>query len=102
MAQFRTAANQYILPVEATVAVDLVVGDLVVLTPGTPNAIKKATGLSDATHMVALTDETIGGYGSYVPVDQKIYKPTDKVAASTATPKKVGLYPIFDKNDIIV
>ena len=103
MAHFRTAASQYILPVEATVAVDLVVGDLVVLTPangGTPAAIKKATGLTDATHMIALTDETIGG--SYVPVDMKIYKSTDKVAASTTVAKRVGLYPIFDKNDVIV
>jgi hypothetical protein len=100
MAQFRTAAGQYILPIDATVAVDLYPGDLVKLTPGTPNAITKASGLSDATHMVALTDETVGG--SYVPVDLKVYKPTGKVAASTTTAKRVGLYPIFDKNDIIV
>lgn len=100
MAHFRTAAGQYILPIDATVAVELVPGDLVVLTPGTPNAITKATGLTDATHIVALTDETVGG--SYVSVDLKNYKPTGKVAASTSTPKRVGLYPIFDKNDIIV
>ena len=103
MAHFRTAASQYVLPIEATVAVDLVPGDLVVLTPAngaTPAAIAKATSLTQATHMIALTDETIGG--GYIPVDMKIYKPTDKVAASPSVAKRVGLYPIFDKNDIIV
>ena len=102
MAHFRTAANQYVLPIDATVAVDLYPGDLVVLTPAngtTPAAIAKANSLATATHMVALTDETVGG--SYVPVDLKVYKPTGKVAASTTTAKRVSLYPIFDKNDII-
>lgn len=103
MAHFRTAADQYILPIEATVAVDLVVGDLVVLTPAsgsTPAAIKKASGLTDATHMIALTDETIGG--AYVSTDLRNYKPANKVAASTTVAKRVGLYPIFDENDVIV
>ena len=99
MAHFRTAADQYVLPIDVKVAVDLYPGDLVVLNTDT-NTITKASGLSDATHMVALTDETIGG--GYVPVDLKVYKPTGKVAASTSVAKKVGLYPIFDKGDIIV
>lgn len=96
MAHFRTAADQYVLPIDVKVSVDVYPGDLVKLSGDT---ISKATGLSDATHMVALTDETVGG--SYVPVDLKVYKPTGKVAASTSL-KRVGLYPIFDKNDVIV
>ena len=98
MAEFRTAKGQYILPIDVKVAVDFVPGDLVKLDIGT-NTIDKAD-ISEATHMVALTDETVGG--SYIPVDLKIYKPEGKVAASTAVAKRVGLYPIFDKNDIIV
>ena len=99
MAHFRTAAGQYILPIDVKVAVDLVPGDLVKLDTST-NTISKATGLSDATHMIALTDETVGG--SYVPVDLKVYKPSGVVKASTTVAKRVGLYPIFDKNDVIV
>ena len=98
-AHFRTAAGQYILPIDVKVAVDFVPGDLVKLDTST-NTISAAAGKSDATHMIALTDETVGG--SYIPVDLKNYKPTGKVAASTTTAKRVGLYPIFDKNDVIV
>lgn len=103
MAHFRTAADQYILPVDTKVAVDLNVGDLVVLTPAdgaTPANLTKASTLAAATHMVALSDETIGG--NYVPTDRKNYAPSDKVAASTTQPKRVGLYPLFDKADVIV
>ena len=98
-AHFRTAAGQYILPIDVKVAAEFVPGDLVKLDTST-NTISAATGLSDATHMVALTDETVGG--SYVPVDLKNYKPTGKVAASASVAKRVGLYPIFDKKDVIV
>lgn len=102
MAHFRTGYQQYVLPVDATVAVDLVVGDLVVITPAngsTPAAIAKASTLAAATHMIALTDETMNG--KYVPTDTKNYAPSGKVAAST-TAKKVGVYPLFDKADVIV
>lgn len=98
-AQFRTAADQHILPIDVKVAVDFVPGDLVKLDTSTMT-ISAATGKADATHMIALTDETVGG--SYVPVDLKVYKPTGKVAASTTVAKRVGLYPLFDKNDVIV
>lgn len=102
MAHFRTGYQQYVLPVDATVAVALVVGDLVVITPAngsTPAAIAKASTLAAATHMIALTDETMNG--KYVPTDAKNYAPSNKVAASTAV-KKVGVYPLFDKADVIV
>lgn len=102
MAHFRTGYQQYVLPVDATVAVDLAVGDLVVITPAngsTPAAIAKASTLAAATHMIALTDETMNG--KYVPTDTKNYAPSNKVAASTAV-KKVGVYPLFDKADVIV
>ena len=102
MAHFRTGYQQYVLPVDATVAVELKVGDLVTITPAsgsTPAAIAKAASLAAATHMIALTDEAMSN--NYVPTDMKNYAPSDKVAASTIA-KKVGVYPLFDKADVIV
>ena len=98
MAHFKTAQSQHILPLDVKVAAELNVGDMVKYTADT-NTIAKASSLDDATHIVALSDETIGG--GYIHTDDKIYAPSNKVAAST-TVKKVGLYPIFDKGDIIV
>lgn len=97
MATFKTAHDQYVLPLDVIVAADLVVGDLVTYTQ-TTNKIAKASTVDAATHIVALSDETISG--GYVPTDRKNYAPSDKVAASTVA-KKVGLYPIFDKADVI-
>lgn len=99
MAHFKTAHDQHILPLDVKVAVELNVGDLVKYTAST-NTIAKATGLDDATHIIALSDETIAG--GFIRTDDKIYAPSTKVAASTGATKKVGLYPIFDKGDIIV
>lgn len=99
MAHFKTAQSQHILPLDVKVAAELNVGDLVTYTAGT-NTIAKASTLDAATHIVALSDETIGG--GYIRTDDKIYAPSDKVAASTSVAKKVGLYPIFDKGDVIV
>lgn len=98
MAHFKTAHSQKILPLDVKVTAELVVGDLVVFTAGTPASIAKASSLAAATHMVALSDETVGG--NFVPTDMKNYAPSNKVAAST-TAKKVGLYPLFDKADVI-
>jgi hypothetical protein len=98
MAHFKTAADQHILPLDVKVTGDLTVGDMVIYTAGT-NSIAKTTNLDEATHIVALSDETIAG--GYVSTDMKNYAPSYKVAQS-ATAKKVGLYPIFDKGDIIV
>lgn len=99
MAEFKTAHEQHILPLDVLVAAELTVGDLVTYTAST-NKIAKASTVDAATHIVALSDETIAG--GYVATDRKIYAPSDKVAASTTVPKKVGLYPIFDKGDVIV
>ena len=98
MAEFKTAHSQHILPLDVKVAAELKVGDMVTYTANT-NTIAKAAGLDTATHIVALSDETIAG--GYIHTDDKIYAPSDKVAASTSAVKKVGLYPIFDKGDII-
>ena len=99
MAEFKTAKGQHILPLDVKVSAALVVGDLVTYNAST-NTIAKANSLDAATHIVALSDETIGG--GHVRTDRKNYAPSDAVAASTTAAKKVGLYPIFDKGDVIV
>lgn len=128
MAEFRTAAGQYILPIDVAVKgaiaegteitsanrkTAILYGDFVTLTPAAGNVpayIEKATSAQvtakTATHIVALTDETIGGHT--VATDRGIYAASDLVGATTSstvtasTPtKRVGLYPIFDWADII-
>lgn len=116
-AHFKTAKDQYILPldvnVEGTANTVFPVGTLVTLVAATstiPAYIKEAATVAAATHMIALSDETVGG--NYIATDLKSYVSSDGVKTTvtdgdasgvgTGTVKKVGLYPIFDKGDIIV
>ena len=100
MAHFKTGKDQYIVVVDAKVSTTLTVGDLVIFTAGNPNTVAASSnGLTTATHIVALSDEAVGG--NYVPTDKKDYAPSNTVASST-TAKKVALYPLFDKADVIV
>lgn len=129
MASFRTAYLQAMLPLDCVVVgavpegtkitsanrkTAIMRGDFVVLTPATANIpafIKKATAEEvtngEATHIIALTDQTIGG--GYIPTDVLDYAPSDLVGATseadpadnTAVIKKVGLWPIWDWADII-
>lgn len=129
MASFRTAYLQAMLPLDCAVVgtvndgtditsanrkAAIMRGDFVVLTPATatvPAFIKKATAEEvtngEATHIIALTDQTIGG--GYIRTDVFKYAPSDLVGATiaqdptdnTAVIKKVGLWPIWDWADII-
>lgn len=89
----------------------LAVGDLVkfIASTGTniPAYIEAATGINDATHIIAQSDATINA--GHVLVENRDYRYSDKVlgtitaAASSGSPtKRVALYAITDKNDIIV
>ena len=130
MAQFKTAYLQRMVPVDAVVVgsvnegvavtsenrkAAICRGDFVVYTAPTatvPASITKATQAQvtakTATHIVALTDMTIGD--GHVPTDVKDYRPSELVGATKATAaaagdealvKKVGLYPIWDWADIV-
>lgn len=123
MAEFRTAASQYVLVldvnVEGTVSNParkqaIHRNDLVTLVPAAGNVpayIKKAASLTAATHMVALTDQTVGGV-DHIHTEVANYATSELVAATVAdgdgsgvtaaTKKKVGVYPLFDKGDIIL
>ena len=130
MAQFKTAYLQRMVPVDAVVVgsvnegvavtstnrkAAICRGDFVVYTPATatvPASVTKATQAQvtgkTATHIVALTDQTISD--GHVPTDFKDYRPSELVGATKATAaaagdealvKKVGLYPIWDWGDIV-
>lgn len=116
-AHFRTGKDQYILPLDVNVegAANKVfpTGTLVTLVVAagtTPAYIKEAATVDAATHMIALSDETVGG--GHIATDLKTYAPSggvkttvtdgDGASVSTTTVKKVGLYPLFDKADVIV
>jgi hypothetical protein len=110
--QFKTGKDQRIVPLDVKVNTAMKLGELVTYAAGT-NMISTAAGdtfaaaLSAATHMVALTDETVGGIpgkvfpGSIQEAARLATTQFDGVAKSTDTAKKVGLYPLFDKSDIL-
>ena len=129
MAQFKTAYLQRMVPLDVgvvgTVAekvevtssnrkAAILVGDFVKLTAPSATVIGYITKATEAevaaktaTHIVALTDMTISG--GHAATDLKDYRISDLVGATsetapvtlTATTKKVGLYPIWDWNDIV-
>lgn len=97
-AKFRTAYDQREVVIDAKVTADVTVGTLVTVTYGTPNSIAAATTKDAATHIIAQSDVTME-YG-HVPVENRDYKYSDVVKASS-TEKKVALFPVLDKNDLI-
>lgn len=115
---FITAYLQREIPMDIAVktaalteAAALAVGQLVQLVAstgsGVPAYIQAASGLSDATHIIAQSDVTMNA--GHVPVENRDYRYSDKVlgtittaAASGSPTKHVALYAITDKNDIIV
>lgn len=113
-ASFKTAYLQREIPMTVAVAGDkpLVVGEMVTLTAASgaiPASIKSAATVAAATHIIAQSDMTME-YG-HVPVENSDYKYSDEVAATIAaagpvaanTPtKKVALFAITDKDDLIV
>ena len=126
MAQFKTAYLQAAFPADVVVVgsvndgtevtsanrkAAICVGDLIVLTAETATVsayISKATSLATATHIVAQSDMTVGE--GHVPTDRRDYRYSPLVGANKASApsaktdplKKVALYPLWDKNDIIL
>lgn len=131
MAEFRTAYLQRMIPLDVVVVgtvkektdvtsenrkAAICRNDFVVYVPKAgevPAYITKATqtqiDAKEATHIIALTDMTIGK--GHVPTDLKDYRSSELVGAtSDAAPtgpvavdviKKVGLYPIYEWGDIV-
>ncbi len=120
---FITAYLQREIPVDiAVVAADTTkkfrVGELVTLEPADSDAPAylhvasgddAATVLTNATHIIAQSDMTLG-YG-HAKVENGDYRYSDEVAPTitdgkvpnaASETKKVALFAIMDKNDIIV
>ncbi len=98
---FKTAYLQKETIEDATVAAALNVGQLVTLADGALTAAAGASesaALGAATHIIAQSDQTLE-YG-HVPVENRDYRYSPVVAVS-ATKKKVALFKLVDKNDIL-
>lgn len=98
MAHFKTAYGQKEIVIEMKVATDLNVGDLVKLDTSDTSKLVKTTSASDAVYMIAQSDMTLNRRDYNVSE----YAYSDKVAASTSTKKKVAVFKIIDKDDVIV
>lgn len=95
MASFKTGYLQKEQVLDVKVAANINVGDLVKVSGDT---MSKATNLSDAQYIVAQSDMTME-YG-HVPVEKRDWNYSDVVAASNTT-KKVAVFYILDKSDVI-
>ena len=109
-AHFVTGYGQRELPIDCIVSADLEVAQLVKLTgegtDASPYTIAAAASKEEATHMIAQSDFTMGHYMNEtaingVPGRMLDYIYSNKVAKST-TVKKVALFDVSDKLDIVV
>lgn len=113
--QFKTGKDQRVVVLDVKVSTAMKLGELVkytastktIATAGSSTNNTFALALDAATHMIALTDETVGGIpgkvfpGSIQEAAKLATTQFNGVAASTTAAKKVGLYPLFDKSDIV-
>ena len=102
MAGFKTAYLQREIVMDVQVAKDLKVGDLIKVTAFeadgvTPKTVTASTA-AEATYIIAQSDMTMSRRDYTVHE----YDYSDKVAASVATKKKIAVFPIHSKEDIIV
>lgn len=100
-AEFKTAYLQREVPVMATLAAALRVGQVCTFSgvDGTAlAAISDSTAIAAGQWIVAQSDMTMGE--GNVPVEYRDHRYSDVVAAST-TPKHVALFRINDPSDII-
>lgn len=114
--QFKTGKDQRVVVLDVKVGSTMKLGELVKYTAGT-NTIASAgsstnntfaLALDEATHMIALTDKTVGGIpGEVFPgsIQEAAKLTATDFNGVVATPgddtKRVGLYPLFDKSDIV-
>lgn len=111
--QFKTGKDQRIVPLDVKVGTAMKLGELVIFngtdTISTAQSTTNDTfakALTAATHMIALTDKTVGGipgevFPGSIQEAAKLATTDFNVVAASTSAKKVGLYPLFDKSDIV-
>ena len=97
-AHFKTGYNQREIVLDAKVATDLNVGDLVTFASGTLSK-KSGNTVAAGDYVVAQSDMTMGNKRDYSMYE---YQYSDVVKASTASNKKVAVFRVHDPDDIIV
>lgn len=98
MAEFNTAYLQREVALDVKVAAEVKVGQVCSLANDTITAIADTATPAVGNVIIAQSDMTVGG--GHVPVENRNWNYSNKVAASTAT-KKVLVFVISDVNDII-
>lgn len=100
MAHFKTAYLQREIPVMATLAAQLKVGQVCTFddVTGALAAAGDEAAVVVGMYIVAQSDMTMGE--KHVPVEYRDHRYSDVVAAST-TPKHVALFRITDPSDVI-
>jgi hypothetical protein len=99
IAEFKTAYLQREIPVMATVAAPLKVGQLCTYNGTALAAVADETTVAVGQYIIAQSDMTMGN--GHVPVEQRDYTYSPLVAAST-TPKLVALFRVDNPDDLIV
>ena len=112
--QFKTGKDQRVVVLDVKVSTAMKLGELVkytdsddtIATTGSTTNNTFAKALDAATHMIALTDKTVGGipgevFPGSIQEAAKLATTDFNVVAASTTAKKVGLYPLFDKADIV-
>lgn len=101
MAHFKTAYLQREIPIKATLAAELKVGQVCTFNGVDGSAlaaVADGTAIVAGQYIIAQSDMTMGN--GHVPVENRDYRYSDVVAASS-TPKLVAVFRIDDPTDII-
>ena len=99
MAEFKTAYLQREVALDAKVAAEVRVGQVCSFANETVTALGDSATPVVGNVIIAQSDMTVGG--GHVPVENRDWNYSDKVAASTTT-KKVLVFVISDVNDIVL
>lgn len=109
-AKFKTAYLQRMLIIEATLAADVKVGDLVVYNPATKALTASAAGDASVanSYIVAQSDTSFAAIGGdratpykHINVEDKNLQ-FDPTVKSSSTVKKVAVFKVVDPTDVEV
>ena len=97
-AQFKTALGQREEVLDCIVSAEMQVGQICKYTSSTNTLAPSTSAAADGDYIIAQSDMTME-YG-HVPVENRDYRYSPKVAASS-TKKKVAVFKVIDVADVI-